>query len=127
MAAEKNKNGCTSCVTKNVNKDWSDAERIYETSLVVNKILNAWKKEDNNFNAVDKHDKRMEIKENWAHGVRIIGKHKKNNIKVESFVKIKTSKQLNRPKQKLRNMCKEEGVLTKQKNLDQNMLKELEH
>ena len=102
-------------VTKNVNKDWSDAESVYETLLVVNKILNVCKKEDDNFNAVDKHDKRMEIEENWAHGVRTTGKHKKNNTKVELLVKIKTSEQLCRLKQKVRNTCEEEGVWTKQK------------
>ena len=73
-----------------------------------------WKKEDDNFNAVDKN---MEIEENWVCGVRTTGQHKKNNVKVELFVKIKTSEQLNRLKPKVRNTCEEEGVFTKQKNL----------
>ena len=62
---------------ENANKDWSDAESSHETLKVVNKILSVWIMEDDNFNVVDKHDKRMGVDENWAHGVRTIGQHKK--------------------------------------------------
>ena len=73
MIAENHKNGCTLHVTKNLKKDWSDAESVYETLLVVNKTLNVQKKEEENFDVVDKHDKRTEIEENWSCGVRTTG------------------------------------------------------
>ena len=73
------------------------------------------KNEDVNFKVVDKHDENVELEENWARDVRTTGHHKRNNVKVELFVKIKTSEQPCRLKQKVRNTCKEEGVWTKQK------------
>ena len=51
---DKDQNGHTSRITKEGNKDLSDAESVYETLLIANKILNAWKKEEEDFNVVDK-------------------------------------------------------------------------
>ena len=45
-------------------------------------MLNAWIKKDDNFNAVDKHDERIGIEENWACGVRTTGHHEKNALKL---------------------------------------------
>ena len=62
-------------------------------------------KVDEMINVVDKHDKRMEIDENWEHGVRTTGKNEKNNDKIELFVKIRTSVQSCALKQKVRDTC----------------------
>ena len=46
MVAENNKIGCALHITKEVNKDWSDTESVYEMLIVVSKALNTWKNED---------------------------------------------------------------------------------
>ena len=110
MGVENNKIGHAPCVTKEVNNNWRDTKSVYETLIVVSKMLNAWENEDVNFKVVNKHDRNVELEENWARGVRTTVHHKRNYVKVESFLKIKTSEQLHRLKQKVGNMCKEKGV-----------------
>ena len=58
----------------------------------------------------------MGIDENWACGVRTTGRYEKNNMKIELFLKIRTSVQLHRLKQKVRNICENESAWIKQKN-----------
>ena len=67
-------------------------------------------KVDETINVVDKHDEKMRTHDNWAHGVRATGKHEKNNKKIELFVRIRTSVQSCRLKQKVRNACEDERV-----------------
>ena len=113
--AEKDKKVITLYVTKNVNKEWSDTKSVYETLKVVKKIVKEWMTVDDNVHVVDKHNVRMGIDENWAYGVRTTGRYEKNNMKIELFLKIRTSVQLCRLKQKVRNMCENESVWIKQK------------
>ena len=59
---------------------------------------------------VDKHNKSMGIVENWAHGERTTGRYKRDNKKVYLFMKIRTSVNLYRLKQRIRETCREEKL-----------------
>ena len=113
--AEKDKKVVTLCVTKNVNKEWSDTKSVHETLKVVKKIVKEWMTVDENLCVVDKNNVRMGIDKNWAYWVRNTGRYEKNNMKIELFLKIRTSVQLHRLKQKVRNICENESVWIKQK------------
>ena len=57
----------------------------------------------------------MGLHEKWNYGFRTVGNQKKDNKKVEVFVKIRTSAQLHRLKQQIRKTCEDENVWIKQK------------
>ena len=113
---EEVKNVITFHVSKNVDKEWIDTKSLYQTLKLVKKFFNEWVKVDETINVVHKHNKMMEIDENWTHGVRTTGKYQNNNKKIELFVEIITSMQLQKLKQKVINTCEDERVWIKQKN-----------
>ena len=61
MGDENGKIGCTLCLTKKVNRYWSDTDSVYEALKVVSRMLKAWKNTDVNFKIVDKHHSNMEL------------------------------------------------------------------
>ena len=56
MVDDKDQKWHTTCATKEVNKNLSDVESVYETLLLVNKG-------EKHFNVADKNDKNMDIEE----------------------------------------------------------------
>ena len=88
---------------------------MHQTLKLVKNIFEEWTKEKEIVSIVDKNNQKMGIDENQACGARIIGRHDNGNKKVQLFVMIKTSVNLCRLKQQVRETCVKEIMCTKKK------------
>ena len=73
-------------------------------------------KEDETVCIVDKHNTKMEITNNWVCGMRTTGRHERNDRKIDLLIKIRTSINVCRLKQRVRDSCKEEPFWISLKN-----------
>ena len=81
----------------------------------VKKVLKSWLEDNSIVSMMDKNNKKIRIRDEWADNARLIGRENKGRKKVELFIRVKTDLPFNRLKERVWELCQKEELWVFQK------------
>ena len=103
------------CFKKNAKHEWDGNKSMIKAVNSVKKVLKSWLEDNSIVSMMDKNNKKIRIRDEWADNARLIGRENKGRKKVELFIRVKTDLPFNRLKERVWELCQKEELWVFQK------------